>query len=91
MEKGDGTAQGWAKHFRAFMMSAPVDADLLQAKSWTISNRLAGDPQWLDGKFGGWLEGNAVLVPDRRVASVLRVEYPSGGGKAAIVEVSDDV
>ena len=51
---------GWGSHFRAFMMSAPVDADLLQAKSWTSSNRLGRDPSWLDGKFGGWLEGNAV-------------------------------
>jgi hypothetical protein len=90
MEDKGAPGGGWGKHFRAFMMSAPVDADLLKADSWTISNRLARDPTWLDGKFGGWLEGNAVLAPDGRVVNILRVEYPTGGGKAAIVNVSDD-
>lgn len=90
MEDSRGPVRGWGKHFRAFMMSAPADADLLQAESWTVSNRLASDVTWLDGKFGGWLEGNAVATPEGHVVNVLRVEYPSGGGKAAIVRVSDD-
>ena len=47
----------WGSSFRAFIMSAPIDSDLLNAASWTSSNLLAYDPQWL-GK--GWLEGNAV-------------------------------
>ena len=34
---------GWGKHFRAFMMSAPEDADLLKAANWTFSNPLARD------------------------------------------------
>jgi hypothetical protein len=72
------------------MLSAPVDADLLDAANWTISNALAGDAKWLDGKFNGWLEGNAVADPDGRVVNVLRVDVPSGFGKAAIVEISDD-
>jgi hypothetical protein len=80
----------WGLRFRAFMMSAPVDADLLHADSWTCSNRVARDPQWLDGKFGGWLEGNAVATPEGQVVNVLRVDYPTGGGKAAIVQISDD-
>lgn len=80
----------WGLPFRAFLMSAPVDAELLRAGSWTVSNRLPCDASWLDGKFGGWLEGNAVVAPNGRVVNVLRVEYPEGGGKAAIVEVSDD-
>ena len=82
--------QRWGLPYRAFMMSAPVDADLLRAESWTVSNRLPSDASWLDGKFGGWLEGNAVVAPDGGIVNVLRVEYPEGGGKAAIVEVSDD-
>lgn len=89
MEDGrNGTA--WGLRFRALMMSAPVDADLLRADSWTYSNRLARDPDWLDGKFGGWLEGNAVATPEGHVVNVLRVDYPTGGGQAAIVEISDD-
>jgi hypothetical protein len=83
-------AGGWGHHFRAFMMSAPVDADLLKADSWTCSNRLGRNPEWLDGHFGGWLEGNAVVTPTGRVVDVLRVEAAPQGGKAAVVEISED-
>ena len=82
--------QRWGLPYRAFMMSALIDAELLNAESWTCSNRLATEKQWLAGKFGGWLEGNAVVAPDGRMVDILRVEYPSGGGKAAIVDISDD-
>jgi len=79
---------GWGRHFRAFVMSAPADADLLQAASWTCSNRLGRDPKWLDGKFNGWLEGNAVVTRDGRLVDILRVDAPSDDEKAAIIEVS---
>jgi hypothetical protein len=86
----DSTDTGrWGLPFRAFVMSAPVEADLLRAKSWTSTNRLPGDAKWLDGKFNGWLEGNAVVTPEGRVANVLRVDTPAGG-VAAVVEVSGD-
>ena len=81
---------GWGSHFRAFMMSTPVDCDLLNADNWVSSNHLGQDPQWLDGKFRGWLEGNAVVTPQGRVVDLLRVDYRPEGGKAAIVEISAD-
>ena len=80
----------WGTHFRAFMMSAPVDADLLRADSWTSSNRIGRDPKWLDGKFGGWLEGNAVVTPDGGIVDMLRVHYLPEGGKAAVIPISAD-
>lgn len=87
----DAMAPGkWGAHFRAFVMSAPVDADLLKADSWTCSNRLARDPQWLGGKFHGWLEGNAVVTPKGKVVNLLRVDCPPDGDRAARIEVSDD-
>lgn len=89
MEDGMGPG-GWGDHFRAFMLSAPADAELLNARSWTCSNRLGRDPKWLDGKFGGWLEGNAVVTPQGEIVNVLRVDYRPEGGKAAIINVSDD-
>jgi len=89
MEDSTNT-QRWGLPFRAFMMSAPLDADLLRAESWTCSNRLPCAKQWLGGKFGGWLEGNAVVTLDGRMVDILRVEYPNDGGKAAIVDISDD-
>ena len=88
MEDADGPG-GWGKHFRAFMMSAPVDADLLKADSWTATNRIGRDPTWLGGDFGGWLEGNAVATPDGEVVNILRVECPKGG-KAAVVRIGPD-
>jgi len=74
--------------FEAVVFSAPVDADLLDAKSWTTSTRMAVDTAW--GKeYGTWLEGGAVLSQEGHVLNILRVnnreeEY------AAIVHVSDD-
>ena len=81
---------GWGSHFRAFMMSAPLDADLLKASSWTSSNRLARNPDWLEGKFGGWLEGNAVVTPEGKIVDILRADYRTGAEKAAVVEISAD-
>lgn len=81
---------GWGSHFRAFMMSAPVDADLLDAASWTSSNALPRDPQWLGGKFGGWLEGNAVVTPEGNLVDILRVDVPAVPEKAATISVSAD-
>jgi hypothetical protein len=80
---------GWGKHFRAFMMSAPEDADLLKASNWTSSNALSRNPEWLDGDFGGWLEGNAVITPEGRIVDILRVDT-TRSEKAAMVEISED-
>jgi hypothetical protein len=81
---------GWGSHFRAFMMSAPVDADLLKAENWTCSERLGRNPDWLDSKFGGWLEGNAVVTPEGTIVDLLRVDYRAGVEKLARVEISAD-
>lgn len=89
MEDAQGPG-GWGRHFRAFLMSAPIDADLLDAASWTCSTRLGRDSAWLDGKFGGWLEGNAVVTPKGDVVDILRVDFPATPEKAAIVRVSKD-
>ena len=82
--------RGWGRSFRAFMMSVPAQADLLHASSWTCSSQLGRDRNWLDGEFGGWLEGNAVLAPDGQIVNILRVHYLPGGGKAAMIHVSPD-
>ena len=75
----------WGRNFRAFVMSAPVDADLLRADSWTATNRLRTDEGWLDGRCGGWLEGNAVVDPDGQVVDVLRVDYRVGDRELAAI------
>ncbi len=86
-DAGGGTR--WGVRYRAMMFSAPLDADLMQADSWTRSNYVARDPSWLDGKFHAWLEGNAVATPEGQVFDILRVNG-GPGGKAAVVRISDD-
>lgn len=84
-----GNGDKWGQRYSPLMMSAPVDADLLKASSWTFSNFIKRDPSWLEGKFNAWLEGNAVVTPDNHIVDILRVDCPQGD-LAAIVRVSDD-
>jgi hypothetical protein len=89
-EKSGG---GWGHSFRAFVMSAPIDADLLKASNWTSTNAIPRDPTWLGGQFRGWLEGNAVVDPDGRMVNILRVNVENASriaGKAAVVRISND-
>ncbi len=83
-------ASGWAPNFQAGMMSAPAHGDLLDAGRWTFSNLLPGQAAWLGGKFGGWLEGNAVVDPAGRLVNLLRVDHPDHPEKAALLSVSPD-
>ena len=84
------TGTKWGERYRARMISAPVDADLLEAESWTFSNALARDPKWLKGKCKGWLEGNAVVTPEGSVVNMLRVSAPGASERAAMVNISAD-
>lgn len=88
MEDAMGGNQ-WGQRYRAMMMSVPVDADLLNAANWTTSDVLARKPEWLDGKFNGWLEGNAVVTPQGMIANILRVDYNPEGGVAAVIHYND--
>lgn len=85
-----GGSDVWGQRYRAMMISAPIDADLLKSSNWTFSNFLTRDPKLLDGKFNAWLEGNAVVTLENKVVNILRVDFNPEGGVAAIVRVSDD-
>jgi hypothetical protein len=76
----------WGKNFRAFVMSAAVDADLLDADQWTISNRVAYNPDW-----GGtaWLEGNIVRDPQGKLWNLLR-NHRTGPEKGCRLAISED-
>jgi len=82
--------QPWGAHFRAGVVSVPLEADLLNRANWTFSNFLPRNPEWLHGDFGGWLEGNAVVAPGGHVVDVLRVDVSKLPENAAIVHVSAD-
>ena len=61
-------------------MSAPEDADLLAASSWTRTNELQHRREWLQTRNAEWLEGNVVVTPQGGLVDILRVEsHPAIG------------
>jgi len=78
--------EGWGSNFLAFVLSAPVNADLLKADSWTSTNRLRYNPEW---PGSAWLEGNVVVTPAGKLVNILR-NHTATGGKAAVIEIYDD-
>lgn len=80
----------WGERYGAGMFSVALDADILDAASWTTSNFLFSQRTWNGGDMGGWLEGNAVPTRDGRVVNILRVETKTYPEKAAIVGISPD-
>jgi hypothetical protein len=90
MEDAAG-GERWGERYRPLMMSAPVEADLLRRDSWTWSNFVPGHREWLDGRFVGWLEGNAVVDPQGEIVNILRVAGAADVcGTAALVRISVD-
>ena len=90
VEYSAGPSVKWGEKFSAMVISAPVDSDLLNAKNWRKSNYLMYRPDYLDGRFGGWLEGNPVVGPDGKIFNILRVDTRNIRGLdeyAAMVEI----
>jgi hypothetical protein len=92
MEYAKANTTKWGKRYSAFMMSIPIEADLLKADNWTASNKLPYDSTYLDGDFGGWIEGNAVITPEGGIIDLLRADNTKENAedKAAIVHISED-
>lgn len=91
MEDASGPPKNWGKRYSPFMMSIPVEADPMLADNWTSSNIVRFDSTYLNGNFGGMLEGNAVVAPDGNIWDILRVADKSTlDEKAAYVRISDD-
>ena len=89
VEYATAPTDAWGKRYSAMVISAPVNADLLDAKKWRKSNYLMYDSTYLDGKFGAWLEGNVVISPEGKMLDILRVGVPAGVDEyAAMVEIS---
>ncbi|WP_418991788.1 exo-alpha-sialidase [Alistipes sp.] len=73
---------------RAFVLSAPAEADLLQASSWTVSEALESSASWIEGgQFRQWIEGNMVVARDGTLVNLLRVDEHEHGRTAALVHV----
>lgn len=80
----------WGINYRAGMLSAPVDANLLEASNWTLAESLPSSRDWNGGDMGAWLEGNAVVTPKGELVDILRVQTKSPDEKIAVVHVSAD-
>ena len=90
----DCTPCNWGVGFQACVVSAWEDANLLDASNWTLSNKLAFDPNWLpvtlkDAQRPGWLEGNVVETPGGSLWNILRFNSAPHVDKAAVVTVHD--
>lgn len=73
-EEYTGAKDQWSgRYFRSFVISAPADSDLLNAGSWTRTNGLDFDGDWLPGDRTGWLEGNVVITPAGSLVNILRL------------------
>jgi hypothetical protein len=67
-----------------------VNSNLLDANSWVRSNTVASDQTLLNNSLHGWLEGNAVVLPNGSIGVLLRVDAKPLGDKAALAVVSHD-
>jgi hypothetical protein len=85
------------RDFEAFVISCDVNADLLDAANWSMSNKLPYDkdidpPGWgeRDGKsLAEWIEGNMVEGPAGELLNILRVRSEPASDYAAIMRVND--
>ncbi|UFH53735.1 sialidase family protein [Spirosoma sp. KNUC1025] len=91
MEDAMGPVRQWGKRYGAFLLSIPIYADLMDARNWSRTNVLRYDSTYLNGHFGGWLEGNAVVSPNGQLLDILRVDDKSTlYEKAALVSIGSD-
>lgn len=77
---------------RPFVVSAPADADLLDAASWTKSDNLITDAEiTVDGKtVTELIEGNVVAAPDGKLYNILRASSKATSQLAARVLVENE-
>lgn len=91
IENAKSHTTDWGRRYSAMVISAPVNSDILNAKNWSATNSLPCDSTYLNGKFGGWLEGNVVVTPEDNVVDILRVATSEKGREvAAVVNISKD-
>ena len=89
----DNETGRWPTGFRALVISAAEDADLLRSDSWTATPRLTYDPRWNPPGFSsqtGWLEGNVVADPEGALWNILRVNSTPEVNWAVRLRISPD-
>jgi hypothetical protein len=81
----DNGPRVWDQPRDFFVLSAPVNSNLLHAASWRLSAPMHHVPQLPDPWLVG--EGNVVLGPDANLYNFLRVDYRPRGGLAGLVRI----
>lgn len=88
----DNVTGHWPTGFQALVISAPEDADLLDAASWRMSNKLPFDAGKVPADWGdhgpGFLEGNVIAGPDGTLWDIMRLSTEPYSDYAAMVKVS---
>ena len=83
----------WPAGFQSCVVSADEKADLLDATSWVMSNKVAFDPSWVPAGWPachgpGWLEGNVLKAADGKLWNILRFHSTPSVDKAARLSLS---
>jgi len=88
----DNVTAEWGSGFSACVISAPVDADLLDAANWRMSNKLPFDPAWAPSAMSrpGWLEGNVVADLSGQLWDVLRFNSDPDVDLGARIAIHDE-
>lgn len=76
---------GGRPNWTCVVFSAPEDANLMNADSWTVSEEIHHKGNWRQ-----WIEGNVVVTPDGKLVNILRANGKGTRNKAAVVHISDD-
>jgi hypothetical protein len=79
-----------AGDLREIVMSAPVNANLLDTATWVSTTALRSAKSWLNGDFLSWEEGNMVPTGQALPSVVMRVNTKEGKEKDALVSVTSD-
>lgn len=86
----------WGTGFRACVISASIDSNLLCASSWRMSNKLPFASSQTLAAWGsvtrpGWREGNVIAAPSGQLWNVMTFEAsPLAQDTAAMVRIDDD-
>lgn len=83
-------AEGKREQWSALVISAPLEADLLKADNWLLSEPL--QHLWSTSQ---WIEGNVLVTPEGKLVNILRSNLKparpgEGDNRAAIIHISED-
>ncbi|MBR4213020.1 MAG: exo-alpha-sialidase [Bacteroidales bacterium] len=74
---------------KPFVISAPVDTDLLDAASWTATNTVTATSYYIGAdRISSMIEGNVVEAPDGSVVNIIRSNSAASSNYATLLHVS---